>query len=132
MNNPEARSRHTRPIPYGEFGGPFFDPVEIERISRGGKRPVDFFGFLSAHGLDVKPEEKESVVLLLKQTLGNSGLQPNILLQNEDKKTTFFRSRDIRVIEKILSYARFEMIPYFEDGIENFNLLGQWVFEIRP
>ena len=125
MGNPEIRRKHTRPIPYGEFGGPFFDPALIELMSRGGKRLVDLFGFLSAYGLNIKPEGRGPVTLLLKETLGKHNLQ-GILLQDDGKKTTSFHSKNIRAIETALSEARFDIIPYFAYGVENYNLLDEW------
>lgn len=123
--SPETRSRLTRPIEYGKFGSPFFNPQEIERISKGGRRLVDLFGFLSAHGLDIKMNAREHVAGMLSEKLKEHGLE-KVLLPNSDYHTALFHSQDIREIEEVLYEARFEIIPYFEEGVENFNILGQW------
>ena len=62
---PETRSTYTPPVPYGEFGVPFFDPEMLEKISHRGNIPVDLVGFMSAYGLHVMPDKKDSLFELL-------------------------------------------------------------------
>ena len=58
--------RHlTSPIPRGEFADPFFDPVMLEKISHRGNIPVDLVGLMSAYGLHVITEKRDSMFELL-------------------------------------------------------------------
>jgi hypothetical protein len=127
MNSPEARSRHTRSIPYGEFGGPFFDPEMLEKISHKGNKPIDLIGFMSAYGLHVIAGKKDSVFELL---CGEKYGLKEVLKRTPQGNITF-TSKTIVQVAKALEFSSVEqqMIEAIVGGIDSVNQIGQWLSE---
>lgn len=114
MGMPETRSTYTRPVPYGEFG-PFFDPETLEKIKKKGNRPVDLVGFMSAYGLHVITEKKDSVFNLLCSE--KYGLEE--VLKRTPQGGIVFPSKTIFQVARALEFASVEqqMIEAIVGGI---------------
>jgi len=130
MNSPEIRIRHTRPIPYGEFGGPFFDPETLEKIRKKGNKPIDLVGFMSAYGLHVITEKRDSLFDLLCNE--KYGLQE--VLKRTPQGGIIFPSKTIFQVTRAIEFASMEqqMIEAIVGGMSSINQLGEWLARTAP
>ena len=121
------QKRLAKPIPYGEFGGPFFDPEMLEKIKKGGNRPVDLVGFMSAYGLYIITEKKDSIFDLLCSK--KYGLEE--VLKRTPQGSIIFPSKTILQVARAIEFASVEqqMIEAIVGGIDSFNQIGQWLAE---
>lgn len=118
--------RHlTRPIPYGELGGPFFNPEILEKIKKRGNKPVDLVGFMSAYGLYVIAGKKDSMFELLCNE--KYGLEE--VLRKTYQGDIIFPSKTIFQVTRALEFASMErqMIEAIVGGIDSVNQIGEWL-----
>lgn len=101
---PETRITYTQPVPYGEFGVPFFDPEMLKKISHRGNIPVDLVGFMSAYGLHVITEKRGSMFELLCSE--KYGLEK--VLKRTPQGSIIFPSRTIFQVARALEIASAE------------------------
>ena len=102
MTTPETRSKYApKPVPYGEFFGPFFDPEMLERISQRGNRPVNLVGFMSAYGLHVITEKTNSIFDLLC----SEGYGLEEVLQRTPQGDIIFPSKTILQVARAMEFA---------------------------
>ncbi len=115
MGMPETRSTYTQPVPYGELGDPFFDPEMLEKISHRGNKSVDLVGFMSAYGLHVMTDKKDSIFDLLCSE--KYGLEE--ILKRTPKGGIVFPSKTIFRVARALEFASVEpqMIEAIVGGI---------------
>lgn len=130
MGMPETRSTYTRPVPYGEFGRPFFDPETLEKIKKRGSRSVDLVGFMSAYGLHVITEKKGSLFELLCSE--KYGLEE--VLKRTPQGGIIFPSKTIFQVAKAIEFASVEqqMIEAIVGGIGSISQIGQWLTQTAP
>jgi len=122
MSTSETRS--ARPVPYGEFGGPFFDRETLEKIQKNGNRPVDLVGFMSAYGLHVITEKKDSLFDLLRSEKYGLGK----VLKRTPQGGIIFSSKTILQVVHAMEVASMErqMAEAIVGGIDFFRQIEQW------
>ncbi len=124
MSRSETRSKYIHPIPYGELGGPFFDPELLEKIKRRGRKPVDLVGFMSAYGLHVITGKKDSLFELLCNE--KYGLKE--VLRKSPEGNLVFPSDKIFNVARAIEFASMEqqMINAIIGGKDTINQIG-WI-----
>lgn len=124
MNTLETRGRHTRLIPYGEFGGPIFNPKDIKAIKDLGNKQIDLSAFLSDHGLTIIKGHENFVASLLAQYD-----QETHFIEKIDEGAAF-KAFNVEHVANALRYSRIEeLTPHIEGGTESLSKIGQWLAE---